>query len=382
MGRICKYNNDMSKSRENSILFSPIKIGKVEIPNRFVRSATQESMAEDDGTPTKRLVDLFRELAKGEVGLIITGHAYVNPLGKASPRQTGIYEDRFVAGLKAVPEAVHAYPTRIFLQIAHAGRQTKPNIAGGMPVSPSPVYDPSVKLEPRELTGAEIRGLIEDFVKAAKRAKEAGFDGVQLHMAHGYLLSSFISPHVNRRTDEWGGSPENRARMPLEIVRRIKQANGPEFPLIVKLNSTDFLPDGLQVDDSIAVAKMLEEAGVDGIEVSGGMAESGRGSVWIGLRAEEDEGYFVENAARIKAAVKVPIFGLGGNRTFAVMERFVAEGKADLISLSRPLIRDPHLIKKFRAGEISKSECISCNKCFNPRGISCGELKEKRGKVL
>lgn len=372
----------MSKSRENSILFSPIKIGKVEIPNRFVRSATQESMAEDDGTPTKRLVDLFRELAKGEVGLIITGHAYVNPLGKASPRQTGIYEDRFVAGLKAVPEAVHAYPTRIFLQIAHAGRQTKPNIAGGMPVSPSPVYDPSVKLEPRELTGAEIRGLIEDFVKAAKRAKEAGFDGVQLHMAHGYLLSSFISPHVNRRTDEWGGSPENRARMPLEIVRRIKQANGPEFPLIVKLNSTDFLPDGLQVDDSIAVAKMLEEAGVDGIEVSGGMAESGRGSVWIGLRAEEDEGYFVENAARIKAAVKVPIFGLGGNRTFAVMERFVAEGKADLISLSRPLIRDPHLIKKFRAGEISKSECISCNKCFNPRGISCGELKEKRGKVL
>lgn len=382
MGRICKYNNDMSKSRENSILFSPIKIGKVEIPNRFVRSATQESMAEDDGTPTKRLVDLFGELAKGEVGLIITGHAYVNPLGKASPRQTGIYEDRFVAGLKAVPEAVHAYPTRIFLQIAHAGRQTKPKIAGGMPVSPSPVYDPSVKLEPRELTGAEIRGLIEDFVKAAKRAKEAGFDGVQLHMAHGYLLSSFISPHVNRRTDEWGGSPENRARMALEIVRRIKQANGPEFPLIVKLNSTDFLPDGLQVDDSIAVAKMLEGAGVDGIEVSGGMAESGRGSVWIGLRAEEDEGYFVENAARIKAAVRVPIFGLGGNRTFAVMERFVAEGKADLISLSRPLIRDPYLIRKFRVGEISKSECISCNKCFNPRGISCGELKKKRGKAL
>ena len=371
----------MSKSRENSILFSPIKIGKVEIPNRFVRSATHEFMAEDDGTPTERLVELFKELAKGEVGLIITGHAYVNPLGKASPRQTGIYEDRFIADLRSIPRAVHARPTKIFLQIAHAGRQTKPKIAGGTPVSPSPVYDPSVKLEPRELTGAEIRDLIEDFVKAARRAKEAGFDGVQLHMAHGYLLSSFISPHVNCRTDEWGGSPENRSRMALDIVRGIKKANGADFPLIVKLNSTDFLPAGLQVEDSIGVAGMLEAAGVDGIEISGGMAESGRGSVWAGLRAEKDEGYFVENAARIKAAVKVPVFGLGGNRTFSVMERFVAEGKADLISLSRPLIRDPYLIQKFRAGVISKSECISCNKCFNPRGIRCGDLKEKRLKA-
>jgi len=372
----------MSKSHENSILFSPIKIGTVEIPNRFVRSATHEFMAEDDGTTTGRLVDLLRDLAEGGVGLIITGHAYIHPLGKASPRQTGIYEDRFVAGLKSVTEAVHAYPARIFLQIAHAGRQTKPKLAGGTPVSPSPVYDPSVKLEPRELTGAEIRGLIEDFVKAARRAKDAGFDGVQLHMAHGYLLSSFISPHVNRRTDEWGGSPENRARMALDIVRGIKAANGAEFPLIVKLNSTDFLPAGLQVEDSIGVAGMLEAAGVDGIEVSGGMAESGRGSVWTGLRTEEEEGYFVSNASRIKAAVKVPVFGLGGNRTFAVMERFVTEGQVDLISLSRPLIRDPYLIKKFRAGEISKSECISCNKCFNPRGISCGDLKEKRDKAI
>jgi 2,4-dienoyl-CoA reductase-like NADH-dependent reductase (Old Yellow Enzyme family) len=187
---------------------------------------------------------------------------------------------------------------------------------------------------------------------------------------------------VNRRTDEWGGSPENRARMALEIVRGIKEATGAGYPLIVKLNSTDFLPAGLSIEDSIGVAGMLEAAGVDGIEVSGGMAESGRGSVWIGLRAEEEEGYFVGNAARIKAAVKVPVFGLGGNRTFAVMERFVAEGKVDLISLSRPLIRDPYLIKKFRAGEISKSECISCNKCFNPRGICCGDLKEKRRQAL
>jgi 2,4-dienoyl-CoA reductase-like NADH-dependent reductase (Old Yellow Enzyme family) len=366
----------MSKSRENSILFSPIKIGSIEIPNRFVRSATHEFMAEPDGMPTGRLARLFEKLAEGEVGLIITGHAYVHPLGKASPGQTGIYDNRFVDALRPIPRAVHATATKIFLQIAHAGRQTKPKIAGGTPVSPSPVYDPSVKLEPKELTGDEIRGLIADFIAAARRAKEAGFDGVQLHMAHGYLLSSFISPHVNRRTDEWGGSPENRARMALDIVRGIKVANGRDFPLIVKLNSTDFLPAGLKIEDAIDVAKRLESNGVDGIEVSGGMAESGRGSVWTGLRAEEDEGYFVESAARIKAAVRVPVFGLGGNRTFAAMERFVREGKIDLISMSRPFIREPYLVRKFREGIIAKSECISCNKCFNPRGISCAELRK------
>jgi len=370
----------MSKSQEKSILLSPIKLGPLEIANRFARSATHEFMAEADGLPTDRLARLFAELAEGEVGLIITGHAFVHPLGKASPGQTGVYEDRFVDALRPIPFAVHAHPpAKIFLQIAHAGRQTKPRIAGGTPVSPSAVYDPSVKLEPRELGDEEIRALISAFVAAGRRAKAAGFDGVQLHLAHGYLLSSFLSPHVNRRTDAWGGSPVNRARMALEIVRGIKAESGAGFPVIVKLNSTDFLPTGLQVEDAIDAARRLEDAGVDGIEVSGGMAESGRGSVWTGLRAEADEGYFVENAARIKAAVAVPIFGLGGNRTFAVMERFVAEGKVDLISMSRPFIREPFLVKKFREGTVTKSECISCNKCFNPRGISCAELRKAKG---
>jgi 2,4-dienoyl-CoA reductase-like NADH-dependent reductase (Old Yellow Enzyme family) len=369
----------MSKSQAKSILFSPIKLGPLEIANRFVRSATHEFMAEVDGLPTDRLARLFAELAEGEVGLIITGHAFVHPLGKASPGQTGVYEDRFVDALRPIPLAVHAHPpAKIFLQIAHAGRQTKPRIAGGTPVSPSAVYDPSVKLEPRELGDEEIRALIAAFVAAGRRARAAGFDGVQLHLAHGYLLSSFLSPHVNRRTDAWGGSPANRARMALEIIRGIKAENRAAFPVIVKLNSTDFLPTGLQIEDAIDAARRLEDAGVDGIEVSGGMAESGRGSVWTGLRAEADEGYFVENAARIKTAVAVPVFGLGGNRTFAVMERFVAEGKVDLISMSRPFIREPFLVKKFREGTVTRSECISCNKCFNPRGISCAELRKAK----
>jgi 2,4-dienoyl-CoA reductase-like NADH-dependent reductase (Old Yellow Enzyme family) len=361
-----------------SILFTPIAIGPLILANRFVRSATHEYMADDEGNVSDNQVDLYRRLAEGEVGLIITGHAFVQPSGKASPRQTAVYDDRFVEGLSRIPAAVHRYPSRIFLQIAHAGRQTKTRLCGCVPVSPSAVYDPVSKVMPRELAGGEIRALIGDFVSAAVRAKRAGFDGVQLHAAHGYLISSFLSPHTNRRADEWGGPVENRARVLLETLRGVKAACGAGFPAIVKLNSTDFLEDGLTVEDAVLIARLLEADGIDAIEVSGGMAEAGRGSIWPGIRSEAEEGYFVENAARIKQAVRVPVFGLGGIRTLAVAERIVEEGRADLVSLSRPFVRDPFLVKHFREGLAAGSECISCNKCFNPRGIRCAELTKKR----
>jgi len=361
-----------------SILFTPVRVGPVTIANRFVRSATHDFMADEEGNVTPASVELYRRLAEGEVGLIITGHAHVQRSGQASPRQMAVYDDRFTAGLALIPEAVHAFPSRVFLQIAHAGRQTKEKLCGCVPVSPSAVYDPVSKVMPRELTAGEIRTLIADFGAAAVRAKRAGFDGVQLHAAHGYLLSSFLSPHTNRRSDEWGGSVDNRGRVLVEVLRAVKAACGPDFPVIVKLNSTDFLEGGLVLDDAVRIAGFLEKDGLNGIEVSGGMAEAGRGSVWPGLRGEEDEGYFVDNAARIRQEVHVPVFALGGIRTLAVADRIVREGRADLISLSRPLIREPYLVKQFREGLAVKSECISCNKCFNPRGIRCAELSKKR----
>jgi 2,4-dienoyl-CoA reductase-like NADH-dependent reductase (Old Yellow Enzyme family) len=361
-----------------SILFTPVRIGSVTVPDRFVRSATHDFMADDEGFVTDAHIELYRRLAEGEVGLIITGHAHVQPSGKASPKQMAVFDDRFIEGLARIPEIVHRFQSLVFLQIAHAGRQTKEKLCGCIPVSPSAVYDPVSKVMPRELAFDEIRALIIDFISAAKRAKRAGFDGVQLHAAHGYLLSSFLSPHTNRRADEWGGPVENRARVLVEILRGVKAACGRDFPVIVKLNSTDFLESGLVLEDAVRVARMIAAEGIDGIEVSGGMAEAGRGSVWAGLRGEDEEGYFVENAARIKRAVRVPVFALGGIRTLAVAERIVREGRADLVSLSRPLIRDPFLVKHFREGLAAKSECISCNKCFNPRGILCAELTKKR----
>jgi 2,4-dienoyl-CoA reductase-like NADH-dependent reductase (Old Yellow Enzyme family) len=363
----------MGEMNDRSILFREARLGSLALPNRFVRSATHDFLAEDDGRATARQVGLYRELARGEVGLIITGHAFVNPAGRASPRQLGAHEDRMVEGLGSLAGAVHEFPSRIFLQIAHAGRQTKERICGCVPVAPSAVFDPATKVMPRDLSPEEIRALIEDFVAAARRAGEAGFDGVQLHAAHGYLLSSFLSPHTNRRQDEWGGSLEKRARVLIKIIRKVRGEFGRAFPLIVKLNSSDFLEGGLTVADAVQIAPMLEAAGLDGIEVSGGTAEAGRGSMWEGLRAEEDEGYFVPAASEIKAAVRIPVFGLGGWRTLRAMEQAVREGRADFISLSRPLVRDPHLIRKFRIGEVGRSDCISCNKCLNPRGLRCGQ---------
>jgi len=366
----------VTETHGSSVLFTPARIGKLEIPNRFVRSATHEFMASDDeGAVSDRQVSLYRELARGEVGLIITGHAFVHPAGKASPRQTGIHDDRLVEGLSRIAEAVHEFPSRVFVQIAHAGRQTREKLCGCTPMAASAVYEPVFKLMPKEMTGDEIRQTIDDFVRAARRAKEAGFDGVQIHCAHGYLLSGFISPHTNRRKDEWGGSTSGRARIVAEIVRGIKSLLGGSFPVISKLNSDDFIPGGLRVEESARIAAFLVTEGLDGIEVSGGMTEAGRGSVWKGERAPEDEGYFVRNAAMIKSAVlPVPVFGLGGIRSFRLMEDIVEGKTVDFISMSRPFIREPGLVREFRAGRSGKSACLSCNGCFNPRGIRCAQL--------
>jgi 2,4-dienoyl-CoA reductase-like NADH-dependent reductase (Old Yellow Enzyme family) len=367
------------KMRKGSVLFTPIGIGTIEVKNRFVRSATHDYMAAQDGTVTDRQVSLYRELARGDIGLIVSGHAFVNPEGKASPFQIGAHKDEMTGGLARIADAVHEEGGRIFLQISHAGRQTKPKLTGCTPLAPSAVYEPTFDVTPAAMSPEDIKNVIGDFIQAARRAKEAGFDGVQLHMAHGYLLSSFLSPHTNRRTDEWGGPLKNRLRASVDIIKGIKDFLGNGYPLIVKLNSTDLLEGGISVEESVEAAKVLAAHGVDGIEVSGGMTEGGKGAAWKGILAKEEEGYFAGNAARIKRAVSVPVFGLGGLRTFSVMERFVSDGKVDLVSMSRPFIRDPFIVKKFRKGDTGKSACISCNGCFNVRGIYCSDLKRPGG---
>lgn len=366
--------------KNSSILFSPIRIGSVEIPNRFVRSATHDFLADNDGRVQAEQIRLFKDLAEGEAGLILTGHAYVSPEGKASLRQTGADADEKIPGLRLLAQSVHKAKSAIFLQISHAGRQTKPKLCGCTPAAPSAVYEPIYRLTPRAMTEKDISRTIDDFIQAGRRAEEAGFDGIQIHIAHGYLLSSFISPYTNRRTDSWGGNLANRIRIVREILLGLRSRSGPEFVITAKLNAVDFLDGGLTLEESTRMARILEEDGLDGIEISGGMSEAGQGSVWKGEREEEEEGYFLHYAERIRKSLTIPVFGLGGFRTFSVMEQAVSSSRVDLISLCRPFIQDPHIVKKFRTGDIKKSDCISCNGCFNPRGISCAENRRREKK--
>lgn len=360
------------------MIFDPISVCNLELPNRFVRSATHEFMAEKDGKPTSRLGDLYEELAKGEVGLIITGYSYVLPGGQSDIYQQGIYDDRFIEPYLQITERVHRYKSKIVLQIVHGGRQASTSETYPVPMAPSAVKDGHATVMPREMTEQEIMNMIKAFTKAAVRAKKAGFDGVQLHCAHGFLLSNFISPYTNVRTDRWGGSVENRARIVTEITRYIKAQAGADFPVLVKMNATDgFRPGsqkaelGITISEAIKTAKFLEQAGVCAIEVSGGISEAGAVTIRTAITSPAKEAYFKEYSKEIKKAVNIPVMLVGGIRSLPVMEDLLKEGFADLISMSRAFICEPDLVLKLKSGEARKTKCQSCNLCFDLEGIKC-----------
>jgi 2,4-dienoyl-CoA reductase-like NADH-dependent reductase (Old Yellow Enzyme family) len=360
----------------SDILFKPIKLGPIEVPNRFVRSATNEYLTDKEDYVTDRLADIYEALARGGVGLIITGYAYVREDGKSSSSQAAIYDDKFIPAYKRVLERLRPYPTRIVLQMAHGGRQSLPNACKDSPIAPSPVLYPVTKVTPREMTEGDVWDVIQCFAQAARRAREAGFHGIQLHAAHGYLLSQFISPFTNRRQDAWGGGVENRARMLLEVLKASRREVGEEFPILIKLNSDDCLEGGLRVEEAVRIASLLEGAGIDAVEVSGGMGDSFPSACRPDIKTPGDEGYFADNARKIKGVLHVPVISVGGIRSREVMESIISEGKADTVSMSRPFIREPDLVEKLRKGITDRAACISCNQCWHPRGIRCAQLQK------
>ena len=361
------------------MIFEPITVCNLNIQNRFVRSATHEWLADDDGRPTSKIGDMYEELAKNEVGLIITGYSYVNPRGKSSDNQQGIYDDSFIEPYQDITSRVHKYKSKIVAQIVHGGRQAKPTPTDPIPIAPSPVTDTSSGITPIEMTEADILETIEDFANAARRAKEAGFDGVQLHCAHGFLLSSFISPYTNQRTDRWGGSIEKRTQIIVDIIKRIRQTTDDDFPIMVKLNATDGFDNksekvGLDMPECVEIAKILEQNGICAIEVSGGISEAGPVMSRPNINKPEKEAYFKQYSKAIKEAVNIPIILVGGVRSKTMMESLISDGYADMISMSRPLIREPDLIMKLKSGESEQVSCVSCNKCFDPSGVKCNYL--------
>jgi 2,4-dienoyl-CoA reductase-like NADH-dependent reductase (Old Yellow Enzyme family) len=356
-------------------LFESTTINGMALKNRFIRSATWEGMATEDGRVTPKLIDTMMALAEGGVGLIISGHAYVAPVGQASPWQMGIYDDSLIDGLRSMTDAVHAAGGLIIAQLAHAGHFALEKAIGTAPVVAS--YFEELARTPRtELSAADIQNLKTAYVEAAQRARSAGFDGIQLHSAHGYLFSQFLSPWFNRRTDDYGGPIDNRVRIHVETIRAIRKVVGSDYPLFVKMNCEDFSEGGLTVTESIEAARQMVAAGLNAIELSGGLLTGGKLSPSRpNINTEEKEAYFKEAARAFKTSLDVPLILVGGIRSLDVAEGLFTSGTADYFSMSRPLIREPDLIRRWQSGDRTRARCLSDNLCFRPgmtgEGIYC-----------
>jgi len=353
------------------------------LKNRLVRSATWEGMCEADGRPTEKLVAYYRNLAKGGVGLIISGYTFVRPEGKQLPGKMGIHTDDFAPEMRSLTKAVHDEGGKICIQLVHCGGQTDTATAGRQPLAPSSVQVEQFPEVPGELTKDEISDIVKAFADGARRARAWGFDAVQLHGAHGYLINQFLSPLTNRRTDEYGGGIENRSRFLFEVYRSVREAVGDSYPVLIKLNAADNLSGGLGIDDAMFVAKKLSEAGIDAIEVSAGTPASGEQSpARVKIDSPEKEAYNLGLACRIREAVKCPLMVVGGFRSIGMIEKVLGDSGLDYISMARPFIREPELARRWEQGDTSSATCISCNSCFRPGlkegGIYCVvEAKER-----
>lgn len=345
-----------------SILFSGFDIGNLKVKNRFMRSATWLGIADSNGNCTTVERDMLTDLARGEIGLVTTGHIAVAPKGRAGLGQLTLYRDQQIAGLKDMVNAVHDNGAMVMAQLSHAGVLAVENLIGDTPGGPSAT---DALPHSHVLTEMEIDGLTNAFAQAAYRAAEAGFDAVQLHAAHGFLLSQFLSPLFNQRADQYGGNLENRVRIILEALRKIKKAIGNACPVMVKLNSSDRTEGGLTVEEMLQIAVMLQMEGLNAIELSGGLLISPEGSPCItAVKPHENEAYFKREAEVLRKAVDIPLILVGGIRSFETAEAIVHESIADMVSISRPLVRQPHLVKQWQNGDREPATCISCNGCF------------------
>ena len=342
-------------------LFEPIKIGKVELPNRIMRSATWDATADASGAVTDKSVEMYSVLGKGEIGLIVSGYMFVSPHGQATPGQYGIYHDDLIPGLKRMTDAVHAGGSKIAVQIVHSGINS--GYFWNKRIIPLAVsYLPNFKYLHTQMTEEIIESIINDFVTGAVRGREAGFDAVQLHGAHGYLVSQFLTPIYNKRMDKWGGNSENRRQFPLEVIRRVRNALGDDFPLFIKLGVRDYIEGGISLEEGVETARQMVENGLDAVEVSAGIGTG----VPVTKPKEPEKAYFREESAAVKKVVRVPVAEVGGIRTISLANEIIKSGDADMISISRPFIREPDLLARWKSGDTAPAKCISCNRCFEP----------------
>lgn len=379
------------------MLFEKALISGLEVKNRIIRTATHDGLADENGAPCDKLIAKYEHLAENEIGCIITGYAAVSRNGVSPyPRMMKIYDDGVIDKYKELTDAVHRHRVPVILQIAHCGRQTSSKAIGVQKVAPSNVLHAFYPDKAKELTEAEIYGIINDFVSAAVRTEKAGFDGVQLHGGHGYLLHDFLSPYGNRRKDSWGGSLENRCRIVELIIKGIKEKTS--LPVWIKISAEDNRKGGMNIESSVEICKRLEKAGCDAIEVSCGTVQDGMNTMRSKLMPMDAvfkyrepcasfppllskialpaanlinplikqpaplENFNAENAEKIKKSVSIPVIVVGGIHKADDMEDILQKGKADFVSMCRPFICEPDLAKKLKNGQ-KEAKCIMCNYC-------------------
>ncbi|UZW13034.1 NADH:flavin oxidoreductase [Clostridium pasteurianum] len=354
-------------------LFEQTKLGNISVQNRFLRSATWENMTTEDGQLTDKLYKIYENLAKSGVGLIITGYANIVKEEQPNHGMMGIYDDSFIDEYKKLTNIVHNYNSKIIMQVAYGGTKTKFNLGKRIIYAPSEVAERSTNVVGKAMAKEDINYIINAFANAAKRIQESGFDGIEIHGAHTYLINQFLSPYYNRRTDEYGGSLDNRMRFLLEIYNKVREKVGDKFTILIKLTASEFFQGGLTFDETKLICKKLEEVGVDAIEITGnihGKAKSMVGEVFDGYRIQE-EGYFIEYAKIISNEINIPIITVGGFKNIDKIEKLLNETNIDFFGLSRPLLAEPDLIKRWKSGDRKAAICLSCSKCRTSKGNYC-----------
>ncbi len=421
-----KLNHESSlDSQTNNLLFEPLSIGSCKIPGRIIKTATAETMATADGFVTDELVELYEMYARAGTPFIITGNLYSQESGKVYVQMTGADADDKIDGLLRITQAVHRHGSKICAQLSHGGRQVFQRSAVSDPVSASNVVDKFTRIKPRAMTVTEIEEFIENFAAAAERCQRANFDAVQIHAAHGYLLSQFLTPYTNRRTDEYGGSFTNRIKILLDLYRATRERVGPTFPILLKINGSDVLPlrKGLQTDELVEIAHILQQEGLDAVEISAGHYESGFPTIhgtfslfykelinngvgqeypaaqrfgikyfrWLmapisNLLWKKKEGYNLNYAQKFKDKLTIPVICVGGFQTKQAMEVALTNGQCDAISLARAFVADPFLVKHLRDNQ-KGPECEFCSACLahigtNPVDCYNPSVKAERDKML
>ena len=317
------------------LLSDPLITDKLKLKNRIVMPPMANDLSSGAGEVTEKHIKHYQARAQAGVGLIIVEHSYIMPSGKMTKKQLGIYKDELTGGLRSLAGAIREAGAASAIQLTHAGANTTAAVCGCQPVGPSDVPVPSRDEIPRPLDTAEIGEIVEAYAQAARRAVEAGFDAIEIHGAHGFLLCEFVSPLMNRRADEYGGSTENRLRLPLEVIAAVRRQTGPDYPLFYRFGASDFIQGGLTLEEARQIAPLLTAAGIDFLDISGGICGSRPKAL------ADTQGYFVPMAESIKSTVDVPVIAVGGITDPAYANSVVADGRADLVAVGRALLKNP-----------------------------------------